>query len=147
MTYIAIFFVAQPPLPQHCLCINPLCTAPRLQPWQSLIIAWSNTLGNENCACPEHLCLSISSVSKILIFMASSNTRSDMVSVCTWSTGFQLTWYIPCSHLQKPEERPALVPSCVTNSCYTGLEEATEIVFMFHELHSSCLLDGHGEAA
>lgn len=60
---------------------------------------------------------------------------------------------LPCSqvasphHLQKQEKRPSPGTQLVTNSCYTGLEEATEIVFVFHEPRSSCLLDGNGEPA
>lgn len=45
------------------------------------------------------------------------------------------------------EKRPSPGTQLVTNSCYTGLEEATEIVFVFHEPRSSCLLDGNGEPA
>lgn len=50
-------------------------------------------------------------------------------------------------HLQKQEKRPSPGTQLVTNSCYTGLEEATEIVFVFHEPRSSCLLDRNGEPA
>lgn len=145
MIHAAIFFVAQPPLWQYHLCSNPFCTGPKLQPEQSLIIASGNSLGNETCACPEHFCFSISSVSKIPLWLhlTPDGLYWDVVRVfahCpqdfSWhgASPSLLSGSVTPHHLQKPEERP----SPGTQLCHKQLPYriggAIEIVFMLHEL-------------